>query len=128
MKAKTAAAKPKLVKRGKWYEVEMPKFASREEEAKWLASIDWAPIIPKLKPVRLVPGKRPPCDICGTPMRGRVRPVQLFNGRLTLNFVRHYYCPHCKTEKLSGEGQKEIETVVKALKGKLNERQKQRKR
>jgi len=109
--------KPKLVKRGKWYEVEMPQFASEEEEAEWLASIDWAPIIPKLKPVRLVPGRMPSCEVCGTPMRGRVKPVPLFDGKITLNAVSHFYCPQCKVERLSEEGRREVEAVIKALKG-----------
>lgn len=35
MKAKVAKIKPKLVKRGKWYEIETPEFRSYKEEAEW---------------------------------------------------------------------------------------------
>jgi hypothetical protein len=50
-------------------------------------------------------------------MRCRVKPVSLFDGKITLNAVSHFYCPQCKVERLSEEGRREVEAVIKALKG-----------
>jgi hypothetical protein len=118
MKTKAPAKiKPKLVKRGKWYEIVTPKFRSYQEEAEWWDRLDFSEVWDKLRPVRLVPGRMPPCEVCGTPMRGRVKPVPLFGGKITLNAVSHFYCPKCKVERLREEGRREVEAVIKALKG-----------